>query len=689
MKHESAPPSDTAPTAIDPGDSVALPAGAADPVGVVGLALGAAGHDAGVASELRQYLHRQNEIAAKQGLVAERQAELLARRIESSGAEQQHVEAQNRHLHMLHIHDRMRLVLDAGLAALGVALLVGITWLLYGAITDRSIVVNAFSVPPRLTEQGYDGATVASGFLDELTRLRSSTYYSGETRSLTGTLAQQVQVEIPEVRVSFGELRRLLHQSLGHLTEIHGTLVDTADGYALTVRGTDLPAKAFSGKTNELPGLVTRAAEYAYGNSDRRAMAYYLERAGRRDEAIEFVRSSYGSATVEERPVLLNVWGNALGGLARYDEALEKYQAARELKPDYLIPYSNAIGTLWGLGREEEALHLGEAFEHDVHRGQWNQSKGVEDNSFDVPDALRWDLLAYLRSLELDMARSAGHGNQSTDLTPAAAIVAGQLHDPVHAEFLLQTDSSVAADRFFAVMAALARGTIALDLQRAAAAASAADEMQRVLADAPVAIRVNVNSGYDCWWPLAYELAARRADADRALAAAQSEPFVDCDRFRGDLLNARGDWAGAVKSYEAGVARAPSLPPVYLSWAQALLGRKEFAGAVAKAQAAHQRGPHWADPLEIWGEALAAQGQVSGCSSAVHGGLRLRAEVGCPAAALGRGARPHGRSPGGSRPLSAGQRACAFRCRSREGYREARGDGGGALALSRAPLSAA
>ena len=87
--------------------------------------------------------------------------------------------------------------------------------------------------------------------------------------------------------MSFGELRRLLHQSLGHLTEIHGTLVDTKDGYALTVRGTDLPAKAFSGKTDELPGLVTRAAEYAYGNSDRRAMAYYLERAGRQDEAID------------------------------------------------------------------------------------------------------------------------------------------------------------------------------------------------------------------------------------------------------------------------------------------------------------------------------------------------------------------------------------------------------------------
>ena len=48
----------------------------------------------------------------------------------------------------------MRLVLDAGLAALGVALLVGIAWTVYSAVTDRSIVVNAFTVAPNLEKSG-------------------------------------------------------------------------------------------------------------------------------------------------------------------------------------------------------------------------------------------------------------------------------------------------------------------------------------------------------------------------------------------------------------------------------------------------------------------------------------------------------------------------------------------------------
>ena len=606
MQNESPASGETGSPAIDPGEGVPLAGGGTDSAAVVGLTLGVAGGDPAVSAELRDYLRRQKEIAAKQGLVAERQAELLARRIESADVEHRHIEAQNRHLHMLHIHDRMRLVLDVGLAALGITLLVGIAWLLYGAFTDRSIVVNAFSVPPRLAERGSNGATVASDFLDELTRLRSSTYYSGDTRTVTGTLAQQVQIEIPEVRVSFGELRRVLHQSLGHLTDIYGTLTDTADGYALTLRGTDLPARTFRGKTDALPALITQAAEYAYGNSDRRAMAYYLERAHRSPEAIDFIRTSYGSASADERPVLLNVWGNVLSDVGRYEEALEKFKAALVLKPNYLAARSNSIGTLAVMGREEQALHLGESFERDFHRGQ---GSSIDESWFGVPDTLRWDLRGLLNGLDIDMTASAGHGTLSTDSAPLAAIVAAQLHDPAQAEFLLQTASDRAEARYLAAMAAVARGTVALDLEHAVEAASAADQIQRTLAGAPLETRLSINAGFDCWWPLAYELAGRRADSERALAAVRSEPFVDCDRFRGDLLNVRGDWAGAVKSYEAGVARAPSLPPVYLSWARALLGRKDFAGALSKAQAAHTRGPKWADPLEVWGEALAAQGQ--------------------------------------------------------------------------------
>ncbi len=87
--------------------------------------------------------------------------------------------------------------------------------------------------------------------------------------------------------------------------------------------------------------------------------------------------------------------------------------------------------------------------------------------------------------------------------------------------------------------------------------------------------------------------------------------LVDCQRFRGDILDHRGDWAGAQQAYAQSVALAPDLPAGYYSWGVALARHGDFAGSLVKLQAAHQRGPHWADPLKAWGDVLAKQGHWS------------------------------------------------------------------------------
>jgi hypothetical protein len=167
------------------------------------------------------FLHEQQELAR-------RQRALLEHRIERAGLEKEHIEAQNHHLQ--HVHDRLRLVLDIGLAALGVALLVGLIWTIYDAASDRSIVVTAFQVPATLESEGHTGAALASSFLDALGRLRASNRHSGDQRALVGALDPQVQVEIPEVHISFSEFRRLLREALGHRTQIRGDLATTSDG---------------------------------------------------------------------------------------------------------------------------------------------------------------------------------------------------------------------------------------------------------------------------------------------------------------------------------------------------------------------------------------------------------------------------------------------------------------------------
>ena len=105
------------------------------------------------------------------------------------------------------------------------------------------------------------------------------------------------------------------------------------------------------------------------------------------------------------------------------------------------------------------------------------------------------------------------------------------------------------------------------------------------------------------------EAAAGHPDkADAVLNSAGT--FVDCYRFRADILDHRGDWPDAQKAYAEAVALAPDLPAAYYSWGAALASHGDLAGAEAKFRDANQRGPRWADPLKAWGDVLAKEGHT-------------------------------------------------------------------------------
>lgn len=108
-----------------------------------------------------------------------------------------------------------------------------------------------------------------------------------------------------------------------------------------------------------------------------------------------------------------------------------------------------------------------------------------------------------------------------------------------------------------------------------------------------------------------YEAADQPEKADSVLATVGKFTYVDCTRFKGDLLDARGDWAGAQQWYAKAVKLAPSLPAGYYSWGVALAKHGDLENEAAKLKDAHQRGPHWADPLKIWGDVLVKQGKAS------------------------------------------------------------------------------
>ena len=112
-----------------------------------------------------------------------------------------------------------------------------------------------------------------------------------------------------------------------------------------------------------------------------------------------------------------------------------------------------------------------------------------------------------------------------------------------------------------------------------------------------------------CWIVPIEEAAGHPEKADAALKAL-THRYVDCERFRGDILDHRSDWAGAQRAYADAVALAPDLPAGYYSWGMALSRHGDLAGAAAKFKEASQRGPHWADPLKAWGDVLVKQGNT-------------------------------------------------------------------------------
>lgn len=619
MTHKESP-TDLAPevTATELEKDLGAAATGIDPAGVAALALGAAAAEPAVREPLSGFLREQQELARRQRLLADRQSALLEKRIARDGLERAHLEAQNHHLRLQHVHDRMRLVLDAGLAALGLALLVGIAWSVYSAVTDRSIVVNAFTVAPNLEKSGTSGAAVATQFLDELIQLRESARADIAKRAVIDSLAEQVQIEVPEVHVSYGELRRVLHETLGHRTQIRGEVNESPDGLALTVRATSLPTRTFTGKADALPALVTQAAEYAYGHTDPVQMAYYLQRASRPEEAVALIRKRFAAEPPEVQAQMLNVWGNVLANVDSLPQAFAKYRAAIGLNPKFWYPYFNLVNFGAASGGEEEAVKVSREFEHAARRGRWFGLPAV-DSLFVNVDELRLDVPLMIQESLMDYDVTSGLGSTGF---PAGAVIAqyyGLQHDPAAAELILETNPDAAGEQksILGVSApieeAAARGVIEFEAGHYPEAARHWADWDRLISNASqkdLPYRIEYRR-QRCWLPIAYEMAGRREDADAALLATQPLNQADCYRFRADVYDHRGAWDQAQSTYAQGVARVPSLPHVYLGWGKALLGHQQYQAAIEKLAAAHQRGPHWADPLKFWGDALVGLGKKS------------------------------------------------------------------------------
>ncbi|MGH8320659.1 MAG: hypothetical protein ACRESX_02770 [Gammaproteobacteria bacterium] len=237
----------------------------------VDIALDAATKNSEMSARTAEYLAEHIALAKAQQeqLSIERERNLREAALHDLHAD--NLKLHNRMLHIQHAqlrsqqrHERLRMVYQAVLSAFVVSLLGLTVYAIYTAATDHSVVVNQFQVPPSFVAAGENGTVVASEFLDQLQSLKASALSSPDARSLQGAWVNNIQLQIPQMHVSLGDLRRTLHSWLGHQIEINGEVVLQGKDITLTVRGTGIAAQTFHGSPTDLKSMLADAAEYVY-----------------------------------------------------------------------------------------------------------------------------------------------------------------------------------------------------------------------------------------------------------------------------------------------------------------------------------------------------------------------------------------------------------------------------------------
>ncbi len=556
----------------------------------IAAALDAARADPELSADLRRFLDIQAGVGEAQRKLVSIQTEHLH--------EQREVLIS--HMRLRRLAERLRIgsqvFFIVAATVVGLILLV----LLRDAFTSREVVVEAFEAPPALAARGLSGKVVAEGLLDKLTDLQAATRGTAQKRDISSAWTNDIKVEAPGTGVSIGEIVRLLKAQFGHDVHIEGDLVQNPDGaLALTVRGGGGLPKTFTG--TDLGGLDGQAAEYLYGQFEPGLYAEYLFQSLRYADAIAFIKASLPGAKPSERPSLLNVWANALentGGSTQ--QALDLYERAIAIKPDFWVGYNNVMNARWMLGDEEGVWRTGTM----MAKAAGGRPGRAPELYYQNLDYLSWNLMTERKSLIDDLDSSLGVGTGVAVDAPTLADVEIRLHDPASAELQLQTTPTNTNDPAVPAMTHFVRGEMATAAGDKARAASEMEAFAAAYADP--AISANY-PGYVCLLAPAEEAAGHPDKADAALATGGH--YIDCYRFRGDILDGRGDWAGARKAYAAAIAIAPDLPAAYYSFGLALARHGDLEGAKRQFALAHARGPHWADPLEAWANTRGREGR--------------------------------------------------------------------------------
>jgi tetratricopeptide (TPR) repeat protein len=517
------------------------------------------------------------------------------------------------HLRVRQFSDRFKTVSQLVVAFLAIMLAVGVIILICNASASRAIVLDQFDVPPELARVGFSGKVVAAQVIDALNRVNAvESDRPSEVTAFSGAWSSDdLRLAIPDTGLSLSDIDRFLRIHLGQDTHITGDVVEIGDpsgnntSLQLTVRGDGLLPKTFFEQAEDpkaLLKLTTEAGEYLYGESSPLKFAQYLDLNGRFAEEVAFCKQAFHSVSNDDlKAALLKQWGEASANAGgSQSESLVLFKKALQYRPNLWSAYNDAMDALWALGQEEEAWRLGVTMQ-DKANGRPGRATEVDYENW---DELTWNLMPWRNAVSEDERVHSDIGTNTMNSDIILADIDWRLHDFADAEFRLTTARKIENDEAAEGLTHFVRSQLALATGDIAASVT---EMRLFRAAYQRASLAANDPGYLCWAALPE---AKIGKIDEALAdLAKQGSFVDCYRFRADLLDQKGDWSSAQAWYQRAIALAPDLPAGYYSRGLAMLRHGNIESAMADFSEAMKKGPHWADPAKAAGDILWRDGK--------------------------------------------------------------------------------
>ena len=522
--------------------------------------------------------------------------------------------------------NRIRSIRDLAIAVLVVALVLAAGGVVWSASRTGGLVIQPFTVPPQLVEDGLDGRAVAALFQDELVRLDTTSGSARPSASFRNDWSEGITVEVEAGGLSLKDAYRALIRWLGDETYIDGGISRTNSGLELVVRSSDGTTVRVEGSADRPAELMREAAVQFYERTQPYRYAIYLVDTGEAlpkgsEQQRLFDRSRIILTKLLDSPSKIErIWANnglSVGRDKTRQEALFLIETALEIDPDHPAALNGAISnTLW-LSRDESSKSYAQRLLNtlSIHHNRTKlQSAAQEDYAIQARAYLAefqgdWQKAAELYTVLINRPSPVIRRNRSRLMMSLIA-----LHQP---SVYFQTNSNdKRAPQYIQDF-----GEAGFALSQFDALASL-DNWQQALSlietlnteQAPAMSKSVASTLSTLFWPRLAYARARTGDlaGAQALIAATPLDCYLCVRERARIAELAGDRAAADRWSAEARRQGPSLPFAFAERGQMLMGRGDVDGAIDFYEQAVERGPRWADPQKYWGDALLARGDEGG-----------------------------------------------------------------------------